>query len=166
MLLTIGIIYFVYILLKIYISTMEIGYVSKAKHDTPVILTLKNYIKAADYKVAGQRMSMLSTLVEYMMFIFWIAVGLKWLDSAIMIEDIAMKSVAFVLAFGVINYLVSLPFEIYQTFILDKKFGFSNMTPKLFIQDALKEAVLFLLFGALITWLIAQIILNFSDWWI
>ncbi len=145
---------------------MEVGYVSKAKHETPVILTLKNYLKAAEYKIAGERMGMLSTLVDYMLFIFWIAFGLKWLDGAIMIDDMALKAVAFVLAFGTINYLVALPFEIYQTFVLDKKFGFSNMNAKLFIADAIKGAVMFLLIGGLITWLIALIVLNFSNWWI
>ena len=166
MLITIGVIYFIYVLLKIYISTMEVGYVSKAKHDTPVILTLKNYIKAAEYKIAGQRMSMLGTLVDYAMFIFWISFGLKWLDGTIMIEDIAIKSVAFVLAFAAINYLVGLPFDLYQTFVMDKKFGFSNMNVKLYLVDAIKGAILFILFGGAITWAIAQIVLYFDHWWI
>ena len=166
MLITIGVVYFTYILMKVYISVMEVGYVARAKHDTPVILTLKNYIKAAEYKIAGQRMGMLSTMVDYMLFIFWIGFGLKWLDSAIMIDDMALKSVAFVLAFGAINYVVSLPFELYQTFILDKKFGFSNMDAKLFIADAIKGAVMFVLIGGLVTWLISLIILNFENWWL
>ena len=166
MLEAIGVIYFIYIMSKVYISVMEVGYVAKAKHHTPVILTLKNYIKAADYKIAGQRMGMLSSLVDYMLFILWIGFGLKWLDSAIMIDDMAMKSVVFVLAFGTINYLVNLPFEIYQTFGLDKKFGFSNMNAKLFITDAIKGAVMFLLIGGLITWLISLIILNLENWWL
>ncbi len=166
MLITIGVVYFAYILMKIYVSVMEVGYVSKAKYDKPVILTLKNYIKAAEYKIAGQRMGMLSTMVDYMLFIFWIGFGLKWLDGLIMIDDIALKSVAFILAFGAINYLVSLPFDIYQSFVLDKKFGFSNMDAKLFITDAIKGAVMFVLIGGLVTWLISLIIINFENWWI
>jgi STE24 endopeptidase len=166
MLITIGVIYFIYILAKIYISVMEVGYISKAKHDTPVILTLKNYIKAANYKIATERMGMLSTLVDYMMFIFWISFGLKWLESTIMIEDMAFKSVLFILAFATINYIVSLPFDIYQTFYLDKKFGFSNMDAKLFITDQIKSALLFLLFGGLVTWLISLIILHIENWWV
>ncbi len=166
MLLTIGVIYFIYILMKVYISVMEVGYVSKAKYDKPVILTLKNYVKAAEYKIATQRMSMLSTMVDYILFIFWIGFGLKWLDNAIMIDDMALKSVAFILAFGAINYIASLPFDLYQTFILDKKFGFSNMDAKLFIADAIKGALLFIIIGGLVTWLISLIILHFQNWWL
>ncbi len=166
MLITIGVVYFAYILMKIYVSVMEVGYVSKAKYDKPVILTLKNYIKAAEYKIAGQRMGMLSTMVDYILFIFWIGFGLKWLDSAIMIDDMALKSVAYILAFGAINYIVSLPFDLYQTFVLDKKFGFSNMDAKLFIADAVKGALMFIIIGGLVTWLISLIIINFENWWI
>ncbi len=166
MLMTIGAIYFIYILTKIYVSVMEVGFVSKAKHDTPVILLPSNYVKAAEYKIKSQRMSMLSDLVDYGMFIFWIGFGLRWLDQAIDIEDLGLKSVIFVLSFLAINYLVSLPFSIYQTFYLDKKFGFSNMNSKLFIIDNLKAIILTALFGFALIWLLTKIISTFQSWWL
>lgn len=166
MLLTIGAIFFIYILTKVYISVMEVGYVSSAKNDKAVILTAANYLKAANYKIASQRIEILSSLVEYLVFIFWIGFGLKWLEGAIQIEDIALKSVVFILSFGVIGFLFSLPFSIYQTFFLDKKFGFSNMDTKLFITDTLKSALIFILFGGGITWLISNIILSAENWWL
>lgn len=166
MLLTIGIIYFIYILTKVYISVMEIGFVSRAKHDKPVILIPSNYVKAAEYKVKSQRMSILADLVDYAMFIFWIGFGLKWLDSVIHIDDIAVKSVVFILAFLLINYLVSLPFSIYKTFYLDKRFDFSTISAKLFIQDQIKAILLTSVFGGALTWIISKIILNVDNWWL
>ncbi len=165
MLLTIGIIYFLYILLKVYISVMEVGYVSKAKYDTPVILLPSNYVKAAEYKIKTQRMSMLSDLVDYASFIFWIGFGLKWLDQLINIDDIALKSVVYVSLFLGINYLVSLPFSIYQSFYLDKKFGFSTIDAKTFIIDQIKAIALTLLFGGAVIWLLSKIILSVHNWW-
>jgi len=166
MLLTIGIIYFIYILTKVYISVMEIGFVSRAKHDKPVILIPSNYVKAAEYKVKSQRMSILADLVDYAMFIFWIGFGLKWLDSVIHIDGIAVKSVVFILAFLLINYLVSLPFSIYKTFYLDKRFDFSTISAKLFIQDQIKAILLTSVFGGALTWIISKIILNVDNWWL
>jgi len=166
MLLTIGIVYFIYILTKVYISVMEIGFVSRAKHDKPVILIPSNYVKAAEYKVKSQRMSILADLVDYAMFIFWIGFGLKWLDSVIHIDDIAVKSVVFILAFLLINYLVSLPFSIYKTFYLDKRFDFSTISAKLFIQDQIKAILLTSVFGGALTWIISKIILNVDNWWL
>ncbi len=166
MFITIGAIFFIYILTKVYISVMEIGFVSKAKHDKPVILIPSNYVKAAEYKVASERMGILSTLLEYILFIFWIGFGLKWLDNMINIDDVALKSVVFILAFGAIGMIVSLPFDLYKTFILDKKFGFSNMNAKLYITDTLKSIAMSVIFGGAVIWLISTIILNITTWWI
>ncbi len=166
MLLTIGIIYFIYILVKVYISVMEIGFVSKAKEDKPVILLPSNYIKAANYKISSQRVEIVTALVEYISFIFWIGFGLRWLDSHIQVDDIALKSVLYMYAFFGINYLFSLPFSLYQTFVLDKKYGFSNMDMKLFLSDTLKSILLFLLFGGAIVWIIAKIIIHIQNWWL
>ncbi len=165
MVLEVGIIYFFYILTKVYISTMEIGYVAKAKHLKAVILDPKSYKEAAEYKIASQRMEILSSLVDYALFIFWVGFGLRWLDEAINIDNELIKSVVYVDAFIAINYIVTLPFDIYSKFYLDKKFGFSNITPKMFISDMIKGAVLFLVFGSLVIYVISYIISSFSLWW-
>ncbi len=166
MLLTIGIIFFIYVLTKVYISTMEIGFVAKAKQDPAIILDPSNYIKAANYKIATERMSMLSTLVEYVVFMFWIGFGLKWLDKIITIEDPTLKSVVYVLSFIIIGYLFSLPFDLYKTFILDKKFGFSNMTVKLYLIDTLKSMLMTIIIGGAVIWGIVMIMQNVTNWWI
>ncbi len=166
MLLTIGAVFFIYILTKIYISVMEVGYVSTQKHNPAVILTPSNYVKAAEYKIASQRIEIVGSLVEYLAFIFWIGFGLKWLESIVTIEDMAMKSVAYVLLFGVVGFFFSLPFDLYKTFVLDKKFGFSNMDAKLYIVDTLKSSIMFIIFGGVITWLISTIIINIDNWWL
>ncbi len=166
MLLTIGIIFFIYVLTKVYVSTMEIGFVTKAKQDPAIILDPSNYIKAANYKIASERMSMLSTLVEYVVFMFWIGFGLKWLDNTIQIEDQTLKSVVYVLSFIIIGYLFSLPFDLYKTFSLDKKFGFSNMTAKLYLIDTLKSMLMTIIIGGVVIWGIVKIMENITNWWI
>ncbi|KAL3428307.1 prenyl protease ste24 [Phlyctema vagabunda] len=51
-------------------------------------------------------------------------------------------SIAFVLTFIVIQQIISLPTSIYQTFVLEEKFGFNKQTPKLFVMDMLKSQML------------------------
>lgn len=48
----------------------------------------------------------------------------------------------FVLTFVIIQQILSLPTSIYQTFVLEEKFGFNKQTPKLFITDMLKGQML------------------------
>jgi len=65
-----------------------------------------------------------------------------------------------------VNYIIGLPFELYQTFELDKEYGFSKMTPKLYILDQLKSIAMFVVLGGAIFYLLAWIIITVSSWWI
>ena len=158
-------IYFLYILIKVYVSVMEIGYVSKARLDDAVVLTPAAYVKAAEYKIASERFAILAALYDYALFLFWISFGLRWLDGAIQIDNQLIKSVLFVDAFIAISYVLTLPFDIYKDFVLDKKFGFSNIDAKLFISDLLKSAIIFFVAGSLIIWIVSFLIANFTYWW-
>ena len=51
-------------------------------------------------------------------------------------------SIAFVLGFIVIQQVLSLPMNVYHTFVLEEKFGFNKQTPKLFIMDMIKSNLL------------------------
>jgi len=150
MLLSIGVFYFAYIFLKVYVAVMEIGYVKKAKLLPAIILSEENYKKAADYKVVTERFGILSTLYDYAIFIFWFCCGLKWLDNTIFYPNPLIEAVLFVDSFIIINYFLTLPFDLYKTFVIDKKFGFSTITFKMFVIDSIKSGILFLVFGSLV----------------
>ncbi|KAI1645601.1 peptidase family M48-domain-containing protein [Daldinia loculata] len=51
-------------------------------------------------------------------------------------------SIVFVLTFILIQQVLSLPANIYHTFVLEEKFGFNKQTPKLFITDMIKSNLL------------------------
>ncbi|KAK4467148.1 peptidase family M48-domain-containing protein [Cladorrhinum samala] len=52
------------------------------------------------------------------------------------------QSIVFILGFIFIQQIVSLPTSIYNTFVLEEKFGFNKQTPKLFITDMIKSNLL------------------------
>lgn len=166
MLFLITIAYTLYILIKVYASFMEIGFVLKAQKNQAIILSPANYIKAGEYKVATQKLLIITTLYDFFVFFGWISFGLLWLNSIITYENQTLNSVIFVMAFIAINYLLSLPFEIYQTFGLDKKFGFSTIDMKMFIIDQIKASLMFLIFGSLLLWVMMWIISSFEQWWL
>ncbi|KAH7318214.1 putative zinc metallo-protease [Stachybotrys elegans] len=51
-------------------------------------------------------------------------------------------SIVFVLSFMVIQQLISLPTQLYSTFVLEEKFGFNKQTLSLFVSDFVKTNVL------------------------
>lgn len=166
MLLIITLVYTLYILIKIYASFMEIGFVAQAKHEPAIILSPSGYMKAAHYKIASQKLAIVSTFYEFLVFMAWMGFGLSWLDGVLMgITNETLHSLCFVGIFLSINYLSSLPFDIYQSFGLDKTFGFSTIDAKTFIFDQLKSVGMFAVFGGLFFWAMIAIINTFEQWW-
>ena len=74
------------------------------------------------------------------------------------------------LFFGVLflSYgILMLPFEVYDTFVIEERFGFNKTTPKTFIADKLKSIMIAAILGggllSLIVWLYTLLETNF--WW-
>jgi STE24 endopeptidase len=159
-------IYTLYILVKMYISLLEMDFVKKARKQRPVVLDARTYIEAAEYKIDSQKISLVSSLYDFLLFFGWIGFGLSYLDNALSIENPLLKSIVYVDAFIIVNYILSLPFELFQTFNLDKRYGFSTIDIKTYIIDQIKSGVMFLIFGSLLVLLISWIMLNLANWWI
>lgn len=160
-------IYCVYILVSVYVAVMQIGFVSNAKKQKPILLNQGDFIKAGNYEIARQRVAILEFVVDFIMFVFWISSGFILLDSFITTDSSISKAIYFVIAFLGVNYIVTLPISYYKTFVLDKEYGFTqNMTLKLYIMDTIKGILLFLIFGSLIIGAIAYFIESFDMWWL
>jgi len=160
-----SIIFFLYILIKIYISVMQIGYVSKAKDMPPVLMKPSSWIKSAKYLITNERLKILETLVEYILFIFWLSWGIRWIDTMTWNIDPVIQAVIAVNIFLIVNYIVELPFTIYQTFVIDERFKFNHSTPELFIKDQIKGGLLTLIVSSVLSAAVAWIIINIPSWW-
>ena len=158
--------YCFYLFFTIYTSFMQIGFVKDATKKRAIILSTKKYHEAANYSIDKEKLAISSSFFDFIIFIIWLSFGLKFLDNQINIDNPILKAVLFINLFIIINWFLSLPFSLYQTFKLDKKYGFSNMTPALYIKDTIKSAFLTVVFGSLVIAGISYIILNFPSWWI
>lgn len=158
--------YCLYFAFTIYTSFMQIGFVKNAKNLKAIILEKEKYIEAANYTIEKEKLTLVSSFYSFIVFILWISFGLSFLDSITNFDSYIIKAVVYVNLFILINWFLELPFEIYKTFKLDKKYGFSNMTMELFVKDSLKAGLLLIVFGSLVIAGIAYIINNLSNWWI
>jgi STE24 endopeptidase len=68
----------------------------------------------------------------------------------------------------ILSDLLSTPFSIYNTFVVEEKYGFNKSTVKLFITDKLKGYLLAIIIGGLVISLLLFLIqqLDTSFWWI
>ncbi|MDK2083580.1 M48 family metallopeptidase [Aliarcobacter butzleri] len=156
----------IYFVFNIYTSFMQIGFIKEARNLKAIILDSNKYLEAADYAIEKEKLALASTFYDFVLFILWIGFGLSYLDSLVQIDSYWLKAIVFVDLFIIINWILTLPFELYSTFKLNKKYEFSNITPALFIKDTIKTGVLFLVFGSAVIAGISFIINNFPSWWI
>ena len=81
--------------------------------------------------------------------------------------NLVLVALAFFGIIGLGSDLVNIPFSIYDTFVIEKKFGFNTMSVRTFITDHLKSWFLALIVGgpvlALITWVYYR---TGSNFWI
>jgi len=159
-------IYTVYILIRIYVSVMQIGYLSQAKSKQNVLLEPKEFIQAGNYAISKERISIVSTIVEYAVLIFWMSMGIAWFDGLFLTLSPTMHTIAFVLGFILLNSLISMPFEIYQKFVLDEEYGFNKSTVGLYIKDTLISTAIMLVIGTLVIWGVSEIMTRFEMWWL
>jgi STE24 endopeptidase len=166
MLETIIILYSIYTFMKVYISIMQIGYINQEKRKDPVLMPAGKYLVAGNYAVANGKLELVNTFVDYFMFIWWVFTGFAWLSSLIQVDDPILQAVLFLFGFIAVNFIVGLPFELYQKFKIDEDFGFNKMTIKMFIVDTLKSSLIFVIIGGAIFALLAWIIGNYESWWL
>jgi len=109
----------------------------------------EKYAKSQQYEKQKQRFSfVVGTLTFILMLLMLIFGGFAMMDA--WARELTSNPVLLALLyFGVLGFasmILSLPFDIYHTFILEEKFGFNKTTPKTFILDKIKG----LLLGAII----------------
>lgn len=159
-------IYTVYILISIYVSVMQIGYLAQAKKGKNVLLGKKEFVQAGEYAISKERMSLVSSVIEFALLLFWLDFGIAWINSVFLSLSSTLHMIVVVLSFIIINSLVSLPFELYQKFVLDEKYGFNKSSLGLYIKDTLISTALMLSLGGLVIWGVGSIMQSVEMWWL
>jgi len=80
---------------------------------------------------------------------FWFSGGFNWLDQIVRAWGYG-ELVTGLIYIGILilaKSLISLPFSIYSTFVIEERFGFNKTTPKTFVLDLVKGLALSLLIG-------------------
>ena len=120
----------------------------------------EEYRKSQNYKRDNTRFSFISsTLSLLLMGVIFFLGGFGWLDS--WLSGMISNYILFVLAFfGILALagdILSTPFDLYSTFVIEERYGFNRTTKKTYILDKLKGWLLGAVIGggllALITWI-------------
>ena len=131
-------------------------------------IPLDAHHKAADYNCAKTRIRLVELIVSSILLLIWTLGGaLDFLDSIIRPYQLSglWTGTIFILALMLISSLLDLPLSLYRTFRLEQRFGFNKMTPRLYINDLLKNALLMLIIGTPMIMLVLWFMDNSGAWW-
>ena len=161
-------------LAKFWLARRHLAHIAAHRNQVPDAfreqIPLASHQKAADYTSAKTRFSMLGMLFDAaLLLLFTVAGGIQlianlsqgWFSQPLMQ---GMSTIVIVL---ILSSLLEAPFNLYRTFAIEARFGFNNMTFRLYLADALKGllvgAVLGLPLLAGVLWLMGRM---GEYWWL
>ena len=144
---------------------MQINFIRSEAKKPAVVLEQGEYESAAAAAITNQKFEIASLFYHATIFVMWACWGLGELYESAYKTGELRDHIIFVMSFMIISSLLELPLNIYETFVKDKKLGFSNVTPKIFVLDLAKTLALTLVFGTLFVWLVLLCIAFLGDFW-
>jgi Zn-dependent protease with chaperone function len=131
-------------------------FLHRSRVGSPIPKALEGIYDAKEYEVSNRYtkakydLSLVNNLFNIVFtFAFWFLKGFPWLDGIAVSFGLSTipTGIVFFALYGLIFYIVELPFELYSTFVLEESFGFNKTTPWTFVKDRLKALVLVVLIG-------------------
>ncbi|MDD3744054.1 MAG: M48 family metallopeptidase [Lentimicrobiaceae bacterium] len=132
------------------------------------IYSPERYQTYQKYKKVSYRFGRWTSFFSFAVTLFMVIYGFTALHSVLVkIQPELLRGLVFFAVIGFGSEMLSLPFSLYDVFVIEKKYGFTTITPRTFVLDKLKSWLLtIVLFGglySLIYWLYTVFGTDF--WW-
>ncbi len=160
--------------LRLWLATRQMRHVAQHRQQVPADfaerISLEAHQRAADYTIAKGRFGLIEMALGAAVVLGWTLLGgLDALNQAL-IEHMGggmWQQLALFAGFVLISGVVDLPMSYYQTFVIEQRFGFNQMSFKLWLADLFKSTLVGALIGlplaALMLWLMGA---AGTLWWL
>ena len=160
--------------LKLWLATRQARHVAQHQHQVPAAfagtISLQAHQKAAQYTLAKSKIGFWDMALEALVLLGWTLLGgLDWLNQSLLawLGAGMAQQLALVVGFTLIGGLIHLPLSLIQTFGVEQRFGFNNMTWRLWLSDMVKGVALGLILGLPIVWLVLWLMQAGGHlWWL
>lgn len=108
------------------------------------------YAKSQEYTKTGTRFGFITGGFNLIVLLaFWFSGGFNWLDEIVRSWGFGdlVTGLMYIALLMIAKSIISLPFSIYSTFVIEERFGFNKTTPKTFVLDLIKGLGLGLIIG-------------------
>ncbi len=160
------------LILKFWLASRQIRHVAQNRNAVPPAfagkVSLAAHQKAADYTMTKTRFGLLELAWGAAIVLAWTLLGglsyvNEWLAG--MMGHGIVQQVCLLVAFMAIGSLLDLPFTLYQTFVIEERFGFNKTSLNLWLQDFAKSLLLSALIGIPFITLVIWMMGATGPWW-
>lgn len=159
--------------LKFLLAIKNINFIKKHLSFIPYgfenFFTLEEHQKAGNYTMTKLKFSLVSLSLDLVITILLFHYGaLRLINDWILTYQYSTVVTGLLLFFvlGAISFILELPFDLYNTFVIEERFGFNKTTPKIFITDLFKKLFLSIIIGLPLLYLLLTIMDNLpNSWW-
>ena len=114
------------------------------------VFDAEKYRRSQEYTRVKTRFNAVASTVDLVLIlIFWFGRGFELVDALVrsVSQGIIQRGLLYVGVLILLKSLLSLPFHIYATFVIEERFGFNKTTIKTFITDLVKMVLLAIALG-------------------
>ena len=159
-------------LIQFWLSFRQLNHISKHRAAVPKEfegkISLEEHQKAADYTTTKGVFGRLESIIGIAVLLAWtLGGGLNILDQSLRgfgWNDL-LTGTAVILGMGFISSIIDIPTSLYQTFVIEEKFGFNKLTLKTMLIDTLKTTLVSLVIGVPLIMLILWLMQSAGEWW-
>ena len=113
----------------------------------------KKYAKSQEYLKTKTKFSLVSSTFSIVLIFLVIHLGIFGvLNDFVNLQTnhFILQGLLFISIIYIFQDIISLPFSLYSTFVIEEKFGFNKTTVGLFISDKIKGYAIFIVMGSII----------------
>lgn len=126
-----------------------------------------DYKKSQEYLIENTKFSFLETSL-YLPILLSLLISGSFNKLDLWIESLGFSTIIsgiiFIFLLGIIAHIFGLPFDVYKTFKIEKKYGFNKTTIKTFLTDQLKSLLISIIIGVPILYGIIWFFASFTHW--
>lgn len=160
-------------LVRIWLGRRHIAYVTGNRQQVPNAfsntISLEAHQKAADYTSAKTRLVIIDAAVQAaLLALLTVGGGLQMIDELgrhLLPNHEISRGALVICSAMMVSSLIDIPFDYYKTFVIDEKFGFNKMTPRMFFSDMLKQSIVGLSLGAPILFVALWLMQGAGTYW-
>jgi STE24 endopeptidase len=162
------------VIVRLWLGQRQINHIQRHYAEVPAAfadkISLEDHHRAADYSCAKLRLGRLMLAWETLWLLLWtLGGGINLIDQLWYGYDYSalVTGIAVIFSLSLISSILNLPFSLYQTFVIEERFGFNQTTLKTWLLDLVKTTLLIVVIGvpllATILWLMNQ---AGDNWWV